>query len=136
MSETSDGQPHGGLARRVVVIVVVLVVAGWSLYDAFARAKDTAGASCLASVHAALVRRGVPAATATANAQWEEWPRPRVDEALATVGDVGDCSAHLRAQLRTDLRVRSRVRDGAMELELWLAGRPNVRSPYVVGDRP
>jgi len=136
MPDPSDIQPRVPAARRVGVALLVAFVgiAGWSIYDTLARAKVAADSSCLAAVHAALMRRGVPGAMGSA--QWEEWPHTRIREALATLGDVGDCSMNADAPWRTDVRVQSRVRNGETELELWLASRSNVRSPHAGGGAP
>jgi len=117
------------LAFALVVLLGVGAVLG---YQSFVRARDAADGSCLAAVHAALLRADV-LSWSREQSNWRLWPEAEVAQALSAAGPFGDCENAADAKWRRSLQVRSRRHpSGQIEAQLWLKDRPAVSSPWGV----
>jgi len=130
-SSVSDRTAVSFWPSRPVLVGLILLVAGGGLltYEALARARDSADASCLASIHAALHGSGAFDARHETSS-WRTWSPDEVARTLARLQGYGDCDASEGAHWRSLLQVRSRKAGEGAELQLWLRGRPQVSSPW------
>ena len=113
----------------LVGLVVILAAVVWCGVVSFARARDSADGSCLASLHAALERSG-RLDPARDTASWRTWPRDEIDAAISGLQGYGDCDSSPSASWRAMLMIRSRRAGMDTEIQLWLHGRPHVSSPW------
>jgi len=117
-------------SRSVAIALLVVVAVGASLtYESFARARDSADASCLASIHAAIHRTAAFDARHETRS-WRTWSADEVTRTVAGLPGYGDCDTSPRARWRSLLQIRSRRVGDEAELQLWLRGRPQVSSPW------
>jgi hypothetical protein len=117
-------------SRSIAIgVLVLMVAAAIQVYVVFVRARDAADGSCLASLHAAIERQGWldPGLEGTA---WRSWSQDEQRRALERLSGYSDCDASPDASWKRLLRVRSRRAGPVSEVQLWLAGRPGVSSPW------
>jgi hypothetical protein len=117
-------------SRTIAIGILVLVTAAAiQAYAVFMRARDAADGSCLASLHAAIDRQGW-LDPGREGAGWRSWSQDELRQVIERLAGYGDCDASSDAEWRRLLRLRSRRAGSVVEVQLWLAGRPGVSSPW------
>jgi hypothetical protein len=115
--------------RTIASGVLLLALAASTLaYLVVIHARDAADRSCLASLHAAVDRQGRLDPSREAPT-WRSWSQGELREAIERLSGYGDCETSPDARWKRLLRVRSRKTGSAVEVQLWLTGKPGVSSP-------